>query len=281
MNVSEETALIAFKAICNFINDLESEFGKKHKPLKLYKRLINHTQISHDAAIKKHLTIFHDFSMTNRDALSSQDPTKLVEKKLSYSDRVFVDMDFIFRLADEDTTKVIWQHILTISAIVDPASRAKDILKKHVDEGKGGNEADFLANIISKVEKSVKPDTNPMEAVNSILQSGLINEMMTDLSSKKLDMGKLLGVVQGMVSTLGSQTGDDPESKNAMNMLNSMVGSISNGGGPPNMMGMMTSLMSGMMAGGNNPFGGGNPLGGINTNKNIVEDVSEEKQKDN
>lgn len=264
MNVSEETALIAFKAICNFINDLENEFGKKHKPLKLYKRLINHTQISHDAAIKKHLTIFHDFSMANRDALLDQDPSKLIQKKLAYSERVFVDMEFIFKLADDDTRDVIWKHILTISAIVDPASRAKDILKKQVEDGKGGNEADFLANIISKVEKSVKPDSNPMDAVNSILQSGLVNEMMTDLNSKKLDMNKLLGVVQGMVSQLGAQTGDDTESKNAMNILNTMVGSIAHGGGPPpNIMSMMSTFMGGMMGGNMGPK---------------VEDISEDKK---
>jgi hypothetical protein len=280
MNVNEETALIAFKAICNFINDLESEFGKRHKPLKLYKRLINQTQICHDKIIKKHITLFHDFSMNNRDALLNSDDSKLQHKRIAYSERVYIDMDYIFRLADKETKDVIWKHILTISAIVDPSSRAKDILKKSVEENKGTNEAEFLNNIISKVEQSVKPDANPMEAVSSIMQSGLFNELLNDLGSKKLDMGKLIGVVQGMVSNMSSQVGDNPEAKNAMGMLNNMVGSIGNmdnsnstpggmPGGMPgglDMMSMMSTLMGGMMGGGM---------------ANKVEDVTKDLDKNN
>lgn len=254
--MNEETSLIAFKAVCNFVNDLEFEYGKRHKPLKLYKRLVNHTQISHDQAIRKHLGIFHDFCVENRDALLEQDKEKLVQKKIVYSDRVFIDMELIFRLADAETTPIIWKHLLTISAIVDPTGKAKEILKRAKEDGKAsGDEADFLTNIISKVEKSVKPDANPMEAISSIMQSGIFTEMMSDLGSKKLDLSKLLGAVQGMVSTLGNQVGDDPEAKQAMGMLNNvsaMMGNMGNGGvngAAPDMSGMlqmMTSMMGGL-----------------------------------
>lgn len=254
--MNEETSLIAFKSICNFVNDLESEYGKKHKPLRLYKRLVNHTQIAHDQAIKKHISVFHDFCVVNREAISSQDTQKLSKNRVEYSERVYIDMKLIFSFADSDTTPIIWKHLLTISAIIDPTGKAKDILKKSAEEGKTGkNESDFLTNIISKVESSVKPDANPMEAVSSIMQSGLLNEMMSDLGSKKLDIGKLLGAVQGMVSSLGSQVGDDPEAKQAVGMLNNMtsmmgnVGSGVGGSGMPDMSGMMqmmTTMMSGM-----------------------------------
>lgn len=249
----EETSLIAFKAVCNFINDLESEYGKRHKPLKLYKRLINHTQIAHDNAIRKHLVVFHDFCIANRDALAVQDKTKLALKKLEYSERVYIDIDYVLHIADAETTPVIWRHLLTISALLDPTSKAKEILKKAAEEGKSGvDETDFLTNIISKVEKSVKPDANPMEAVTSIMQSGILTEMMSDLGSKKLDLSKLLGAVQGMVTTLSNQAGDDPEAKQAMGMLSnvtSMMGNMGNGGPPPDMSGMMqmmTSMMGNM-----------------------------------
>jgi hypothetical protein len=254
--MNEETSLIAFKAICNFVNDLEGEYGKKHKPLRLYKRLINHTQIAHEQAIKKHLSIFHTFCVQNRDALSSQDSEKLTQDRFEYSERVYIDMKLIFKFSDSETKPIIWKHLLTISAIIDPTGKAKDILKKSAEEGKTGqNESDFLSNIISKVEKSVKPNANPMEAVSSIMQSGLLNEMMSDLGSKKLDLGKLLGAVQGMVGSLSSQVGDDPEAKQAVGMLNnmtSMMGNIGSGGesqGMPDMSGMMqmmTTMMSGM-----------------------------------
>jgi len=251
--MNEDTVLIGFKAICNFINDLESVYGNKHKPLRLYKRLVNHTQISHDNIIRKHIGLFNQFCVANQEALSEQKREKLVQTRVEYSERVYVDIGFILGMADAETAPVIWKHLLTISAIVDPTGRAKEILKKSVQEGKSGKEeTDFLTNIISKVEKNVKPNSNPMEAVTSIMQSGLFTEMMSDMNSKKFDLGKLLGAVQGMVSTLGNQVGDDPEAKQAMGMLNnvtSMMGNMGSGGAPPDMSGMMqmmTTMMSGM-----------------------------------
>ena len=244
MNVNEEKSLIAFKAICNFIGNLESIYGKKHKPLKLYKRLINYTQISHDQIIKKHLTIFYDFCVANNEALNSSDSTKLIVKKLVYSERVYIDMDLIFRIADKENSEIIWKHLLTISAILYPVGKAKEILKKSEDSK---DETDFLTNIIDKVEKNVKSDSNPMEAVSSLMQSGLISEMMSGIGSKNLDLGKLLGAVQGMVASLGNQVGDDPEAKQAIGMLSNMTSMMGNGGAP-DMSGMM-QMMTGMMAG--------------------------------
>jgi hypothetical protein len=251
--MNEETSLIAFKAICNFVNDLESEYGNKHKPLKLYKRLVNHTQISHDKAIRKHLTIFNQFCMSNRDALTEQNSEKITQKKIVYSEKVFINMEQIFKMADKENAQIIWKHLLTISAIVDPTGKAKEILKKTLESGQTGqNESDFLTNIISKVESSVKPDSNPMEAVSSIMQSGIFNDMMSDLGSKKLDLNKLLGAVQGMVSNLSSQMGDDPDSKNAMGMINNLTSMMNGPGGAPDMSGMMqmmTTMMAGMQTG--------------------------------
>ncbi len=253
--MNEETLLIGFKAVCNFIADLTSAFGKKHKPLKLYNRLASHTQISHDQAIRKHIVVFHDFCVANRDAILTKDVSKIVQKKIMYSDRVYIDMGFIFASADDETLPAIWQHLLTISAIIDPAGKAKEILKKSSEDGKFSNETDFLTNVISKVEQSVKPGANPMEAVTSIMQSGiftdLISGMQGGIQSGKMDITKLLGAVQGMVSNLSSQAGDDPESKQTAAMLtnmSSMMGNIANkeGGQPPDMSGMM-QMMSTLM----------------------------------
>jgi len=269
--MNEDTSLIAFKAICNFVNDLESVYGPRQKPLKYYKRLINKTQISHENAIRKHITLFHDFCVANRDALTSQNAGKLVQKTIKYSDNVSINMEVIFKNADAETSPVIWNHLLTISAILDPTGKAKEILKKAAETGKSGqDETDFLTNIISKVEKNIKPDANPMEAVSSIMQSGIFTDMMSDLGSKKLDLGKLLGAVQGMVSVLGNQAGDDPESKQAMGMLSnvtSMMGNMGNNqaAGTPDMSGMM-QMMTMLMSGAKMPSAS-------------VEEISEEKKK--
>jgi len=248
-NIIEETSLLAFRSICNFVNDLSTEYGKRHKPLQLYNRLTKHTQISHDKAIKKHINIFYDFCLANRDALLTQDASKLAMKKIVYSDRVYIDTEFIFRIADKENSQVIWRHLLIISALIDPAGKAKDILRKKVEEDKNGvQETDFLTDIISKVEKNVNPNSNPMEAFTSILQSGVANDLMSGmqggLQSGKLDLNKLLGAVQGIVSNLESQAGGDPETKQTMSMLTNVIGSMGNGNSPPDVGTMMKGMMS-------------------------------------
>jgi len=155
----------------------------------------------------------------------------MTNNKIEYSQRVFIDMKDIFRISDKDTTKIIWEHLLCISALVDPAGRAREVLKKNLENGKtSSQETSFLTDIISKVEEHVDPDANPMEAVSSIMKSGiftdLIGGMNNGLSNGSLDLGKLMGAVQGMVSTLGDQTGGDPEADNAMNMLTTMMGGL-------------------------------------------------------
>ena len=53
----------------------------------------------------------------------------LVNPVLEYSDKVFINFSDIFKESDAETSNVIWNHLLTISALVDPSSKAKEILK--------------------------------------------------------------------------------------------------------------------------------------------------------
>jgi hypothetical protein len=247
--MNEEVSLITFRAICSFVNDLNDVYGSRYKPLKLYNRLISQTKITHDQAIKKHISIFQDFCHNNRNAISSQDPNKLSASKISYSDRVFIDMTHVFGMSDAETTPVIWRHILTISAILDPANKAKDILKKNV-KPPGNDETAFITNIMSKVEENIKPDANPMEIVSGMMQSGVFTELMTNmqggLSSGKLDIGKLLGAVQGMVSNISEDAKDNPDATQAMGMLNGLMGNLTSpnpSGAPPDILNIMSGLM--------------------------------------
>lgn len=254
--MNSDTSLACFKAISNFTSELGEVFSKKQRSLKLYCRLINKTTIVHDRSIKKHIDSFRSFCVTNKDAIMSKEVDNLTMCKISYSQRVFIDMVEIFKLADKETTSMIWEHLLYISAIVDPAGKAKEILKKNLEEGKAGRgETNFLTDIIDKVEQHVDPDANPMEAVSSIMKSGiftdLIGGMNSGLSDGSLDLGKLMGAVQGMVGQLGEKTGGDPQAEGAMNMLNTMMNGMSAGGNgsgnPPDLAGMMSGMMSGMM----------------------------------
>ena len=129
-------------------------------------------------------------------------------------------MKNIFELADNESKNVIWKHLLTITAFVDPSSNAKKLLKEMSEDskskGESGNEANFLSNIIEKVEKNIDPEEaskNPMAAVSSIMSSGvftdLISNMQSGIEKGDLDLGKLMGTVQGMLGSMGGNTGMD------------------------------------------------------------------------
>jgi hypothetical protein len=142
-------------------------------------------------------------------------------------------------------------------SVVDPSSKAKEILKNSKDS----KEADFLSNILNKVETNVNPSANPMEAVSSIMSSGvftdLISGMNDGIQDGSLDLGKLMGTVQQMCSSFGGidinkmsaqNDGSSNPPIDPMSMLSSMMGSMKKGeNGGPDLSGL-TSLLGPMLA---------------------------------
>ena len=92
---SEETQLLSFKAISNFVLELNELFGSKQKTLKLYARLLNNTTINHTVALRKHYEAFRDFCYTNRDALLERNVKKL-QGTIDYSDKVKISINLFF-----------------------------------------------------------------------------------------------------------------------------------------------------------------------------------------
>lgn len=210
-----EISLLPFKAIHTFIMSLQEEFGAANKPLRLYARLIEQTTFSHELPIQKHVHAFTTFCLANRDAIYTKAHDRFVDPVVRYSERVFIDLKELFQLADADQRNVMWQHILTISALVDSAGRAKQILKDSMKQSDGAPEANFLTDIIDKVEKNVKVDgasSNPFEAIGQIMNSGIFTELIGSMNDKvntgQLDLGKMMGVVQSMIGTM---TKDNPQ----------------------------------------------------------------------
>lgn len=237
-----DNSLITFNAISNFTTCLCEVFGPTNRSLKLYAHLISKTTISHDIPIKKHIIAFKDFCVANREGITTKNGA-LLHENITYSARVYIDIVGILKRADRETTDIIWKHLLTISALTDPGGNAREILKDSVKKSGGTTtESDFLSNIIGKVEQHVDPDANPMEAVTAIMKSGIFTELVggmgNGLQDGTLDLTKLMGTVQKMVTSLG----------------NADTGGIHDHGGGPNPMDMMSSMMSSLNTGG----GGGN-----------------------
>ncbi len=233
-----DNSLVVFKAIVNFTSALEEIFGED-SPLKLYHHLITKTTLAHSKAITKHIKAFRAFCVDNRDAFEVQDVSKLKVKKISYSDRVYINIGKILSIADKETSTVIWQHLLTLAALVDPTGKARQILKTNIDNEQAAPESNFLTNIIEKVEQHVDPDSNPMEAVSSIMKSGIFSDLVggmgNGLQDGTLDLSKLMGTVQNMVTSLSekmdtqSNEQSNGENPDPFGLINSMIGSINAG----------------------------------------------------
>jgi hypothetical protein len=232
--MTENLHLVAFKAISNFVNDLNDVFGKDQKSLTLYSRLISKTTLSHADAIEKHVNAFKSFCISNREVIQEKNYEELENPTILYSSRVFIDLKHIFKIADAETRDVIWNHILAISAILDPASCAKEILKKSIQTtGDSSAEENFLTGIMTEIESQVQPDTDPNQAIASILSSGmipkLVNSLNEGMSSGQLDLSKMMNSVQKIIGGANLAEGGMP--------------GIPGGGNLPDMMNMITSMM--------------------------------------
>ena len=251
----DNTSVLIFKAISGFISDLNTVFGAKHKSIALYNRLLEKTGLVNVGPIHKHIDCFRKFFMTNKKAMEEKKAELFTDSKISYSDRVYVDVATVIRQSTPENVSIIWKHLLTIWGLVDPTSQARRILQDSIQNSNGQDkESQFLSDIIEKVERTVgdqsSVDTsNPMAAVSSLMSSGvftdLISGMQSGLSDGSLDIGKLMGSVQSMMGKMGGGAGGG------------------GAGGMPDLSAMM-SMMGPMMAG----MGG---MGGMSGMKNIEE----------
>ncbi len=254
--MDDNTTLIAFKAISKFVKDLADEFGKRYHGLELYNHLIQKTTIAHEGPVAKHVDAFQRFCVANREGIIEKNVVAHESgvDEVVYSDKVRFNVREILGVADDENKDIIHRHLLTISAIVDTGSNAKQVLRNMmlasstpvipasipVSQESGNkmglpiptdsNEGKFLNDLISTVEKSVSPDTeaNPMQAVQSVLQSGVFTDMLgkmqSGLSNGEIDLGRLMGTMTGLLGTMGG--GTDMMSQ----MMGMMMGGMGNMG---------------------------------------------------
>ena len=217
-----DNSLVCFKAISDFVTELGQLFSKKQKSLKCYVRLISKTTLCNEKPINKHIKAFKKFCANNRDAVMIKNSKQLVDNKISYSDNVYIDMTEIFKLADQETTEVIWKHILYINSLVDPSEEIKKILDETLSKGKTGTkEVNFIKSLTEKMSK-IKMDDNA--DISALTNSGILPDMMASvtsgLSDGSLDIRNMLGAIQSMTQTLA---GDDPQAQGIIGMMSSMI----------------------------------------------------------
>jgi hypothetical protein len=165
----------------------------------------------------KHIKLFKNFAIRNRAQILSSN-TALVDPIVRYSDRVKIDFSVIFRdveLEDSaaETQEILFEHLLVLSMVLDPESRAAEVLRERKKKRPLPpmleslfEEHDFLKDMVDKVEKHVTPGANPMEAMTSMMTSGVLQDIVAGMQQKiddgSLDIQKLMASVQTMTQAL-------------------------------------------------------------------------------
>lgn len=260
-----EQSFRCFTKIADFVGQLKEVVcvnDSTYHEVALYNHLLSKTKLSHKQAIQRHIDLFTEFCSRNHDALINKDYRRIVYRKITYSEKVFIDLYDILSnpSTDSETASAIWNHLLVIQATIDPTSEARAILQNLKQTS--STEGQFLDGFLSKIEGSIdkeKMQGDPLSAATSILQSGVLNDLVGSIDqgvkSGNLDLGKLVGTVQQMLGGLTSQGGGTAAAS---------PGGIDIGG----LMGMMGGMMGGM--GGGQGLGidkGTGMLSGLNADK--------------
>lgn len=283
-----DSNLLTFKAIISFVNDLNSLFGSVQHSLKLYHHLITKTTFAHDKPILKHIEAFTQYCSSNIDAIMNKDKNRLNNDNIQYSERVYINLRALFfsqkKVIDSETEEAIWKHLIYINARTNPNEGAIRLLKSVMESKSNserkegsipvnipgeGKEKEFLTNIMNKVENCIDPNTtNPLQAISSIMSSGLLTELVSDMGkgieNGSINLNSLMGTLQSMVSTMGGpQTGGgntpNPlasggfDINSITNMMQTMMSNGgtggTNSGEMPDLSGLLGTLMGSMGSG--------------------------------
>lgn len=225
------SSTLTFTAIKQFVSDLWLAFPVKNSPLALYHRLMQHTNDSNsNVATEKSVAGFKVFFVNFDEILSSDEGLQSIPRdtviRYGESPKVYLEIQkYIYKASPEQRT-VIRQHLLTISATIDPdekklsslSNSAAPVLEKM---GLGGSaESRFVKNIVDKAKKSMEGMDmsnikDPTSAILALAQGGVIADMMrsveTQMQSGPIDPAGLMEALQENLSTAFASAGADGE----------------------------------------------------------------------
>jgi hypothetical protein len=212
-----------FHKFCDFVNDLHEVFGTHMKSLKMYHVLITALRDKHSEQpdkyidqIDTHVKKLSEFISVNKEAILQQDSNLIVQKNLSFSERIYIDFELVLRHSEEKSA--IWKHLLYIYSLCDPDSNAKSVLNKFLEEDTPEN--NIIKNIASKLEETnitqqFSNTSNPMEMMSMLNSSGLMSSIMGSMnpdSLNQVDPKKLIKTMRNMLDTISAQI-DEEDSK--------------------------------------------------------------------
>ncbi len=213
-----------FHKFCDFVNDLHEVFGTHMKSLKMYHVLITALRDKHSEQpekyidqIETHVKKLNEFISVNKEAILQQDSNLIVQKNLSFSERIYIDFELVLRHSEEKSA--IWKHLLYLYSLCDPDSSAKSVLNKFLEEDTPEN--NIIKNIASKLEETnitqqFSNTSNPMEMMSMLNSSGLMSSIMSSMdpnSLNQVDPKKLIKTMRNMLDTIASQIDEEDAKK--------------------------------------------------------------------
>ena len=282
-----------FTKILTFVKELNNTFGNKYQNIQLYYKLLKKTPVSNKVAIKKQNLVFSTFLTNNEEAVLKSDYSLFKDDKISFSDRVYINIRQI--ISESEDASVIFKHLQLISILFKKDDKMIEALKSENDDKEG----QFLNKFMNKVETvfntSDTPETDPMKAAMSLIQSGVLSDMTKEISTGKLNINKLLGNLQGMmkdvVKDIKVNKTNEPEEKKdeeiekmmdsmsngdfsgAMNLANSMMSQM---GGQGGMEGGLLNMVSSLMGGQGGPENIMSMMGNMMGNNVNIETIKDE-----
>lgn len=202
--------LYTFQLVSDFVTSLYDCFcqtSNKHHALhalSLYNRLIHNMNFKDDVNILRHVNAFRSFCVDNREQIKSRSD---VSSRVTFSDKIYIDVSYFIQNADDETRNTIWEYILAIAAYVDPESKAKEILQ----------------DLYSTETSSAAPE----DMMTQLLKGGggdlmkLMGGIDIGKVMSQIDLPQLMGSLTTIADTVKNQleNSDDPNLAALTNML--------------------------------------------------------------
>ena len=201
--------LAAFQVIVDFVRNLKEYFGDKVQFIEMYHRLLYKRSFQDVELIQRHVEVFRAFCKCNRAAIASRDTTQFVATKIQFTDRIYLDVAYIFAHVDAETVPIVWEYLLAISAHLDPANNTKQVLQQLQQEHVNNNTSSNVAAV------------NPMQMVGSIMANPVIGNMMNTFMNSNIDLHQLVQSITPIVENVKKEIeqSEDPAIKNMIAML--------------------------------------------------------------
>jgi len=207
----QERYVEAFNGVKFFVDDLWFLYGDNStpSPINLYKRLLSKVDSGDTEVVNKFLNGFKYFLSTYEKQIVEGrllDIPKGVRVNYGDSKRVYLEIQKYIYKADDTTRLAIKQHLLTISAILDPSKEKLDQLDENKIEDFGIDESTpegrLFGDIMYQTREAMNgvDSSNPTIALMTLMKSGVISNMVNTLQNKaesgEIDIQSLIGTMQ-------------------------------------------------------------------------------------